>query len=278
MDEFEARIPYERCPLCDSNDSFEEMIGDCSGHVLYKPGIPRKMRWLRCRQCRHMYIDGYYSPAALNLIFANAQETQTPGQHVEDSRPVFARIVEVVCEWLPRPRGRWLDIGFGNGSLVTTAAEFGFHAVGLDLRESNVRLMQKFGFEAHAVEFEKYRPEEPFDVISMADVLEHMPYPKPALQHAHSLLREGGVLFLSMPNADSFAWKFLTWNNANPYWGEIEHYHNFGRERLYSLLEECSFEPVRYGVSMRYRACMEVVARKGGGSRGDKSRMRGLHD
>ena len=23
------------------------------------------MRWLRCRQCEHVYVDGYFSPAAL---------------------------------------------------------------------------------------------------------------------------------------------------------------------------------------------------------------------
>jgi hypothetical protein len=48
----------------------------------------------------------------------------------------------------------------------------------------------------------------------------------------------------------------------NPYWGELEHLHNFGRRRLYALLEETGFCPVRYGVSQRYLASMEVVARR----------------
>ncbi len=51
-------------------------------------------------------------------------------------------------------------------------------------------------------------------------------------------------------------------NRANPYWGEIEHYHNFGRTRLYALLEETGFELVRYGIRERYRACIEFIARK----------------
>jgi 2-polyprenyl-3-methyl-5-hydroxy-6-metoxy-1,4-benzoquinol methylase len=200
-------------------------------------------------------------------LFSSALSYQTPGDNVENARYVSARMVEFVCERLPAARGRWLDIGFGNGALMTTAAEFGFHVVGLDLREANVRLMQQFGYETYALEFENYRPSDPFDVISMADVLEHMPFPKQALRHAWALLRDGGLLFVSMPNSDSFLWKFLTREGVNPYWGEIEHYHNFGRERLYSLLAECAFEPVRYGVSVRYRACMEVAARKGTVSR-----------
>ena len=43
----------------------------------------------------------------------------------------------------------------------------------------------------------------------------------------------------------------------------MEHYHNFDRAGLYALLRECGFSPVYYGVSERYRACMEVAAIKG---------------
>lgn len=42
----------------------------------------------------------------------------------------------------------------------------------------------------------------------------------------------------------------------------LEHCHNFGRSRLWALLEECGFKPAEYGVSERYRACMEVLAIK----------------
>lgn len=145
---------------------------------------------------------------------------------------------------------------------MTTAAEFGYETVGLDLRKDNVQLMRELGFEAHAVDFFDYCPTAPFDVISMADVLEHMPFPKRSLQYALPLLRSDGLLYLSMPNADSFLWRAMTLKGMNPYWGEIEHYHNFGRRRLYELLEECGYEPVHFGISLRYLACMEIIARK----------------
>ncbi len=258
----QARIPYERCPLCDGTDYAEEMIGDCSSHSLYKPPLPKTQRWLRCRCCDHIYVEGSFTPAALTLLFSGAHPNQTPGKGIEQARYVSARMVEIVCRQMPAPEGRWLDVGFGNGSLLTTAAEFGFAVVGTDLRESHVEMMRQLGFEAHAVDFETYRPTEPLDVISMADVLEHMPFPKQALQHARALLRDDGLLFVSMPNSDSFIWQALSRDGVNPYWGEIEHYHNFGRQRLYALLRECGFEPVHFDVSFRYRACMEVIAKK----------------
>jgi protein O-GlcNAc transferase len=260
VDELLERITYPGCPLCRATDSVEVTVADCSAHPSYRFPLSKTIRWLRCRGCDHEYVEGYLCPAALSIIFADTLPHQDPGDNIENSRNISARMVENVCGLLPVPSGWWLDVGFGNGSLMTTAAEFGFETVGIDLRSANVEKMRQIGYEAHAVEFEVYRPNLTFDVISMADVLEHMPFPTRALEHAHSLLRQGGLLFMSMPNSDSFLWKVLTAKRANPYWKEIEHCHNFGRKRLYSLLREYGFEPVRYGVSQRYRACMEVIA------------------
>ena len=101
-------------------------------------------------------------------------------------------------------------------------------------------------------------------VISMADVLEHMPFPAKGLEAAHRLLESGGVLFVSMPHYDCATWRLLERSNAMPYWMEIEHYHNFSRDRLYRLLAETGFEPMSYAVSERYRVSMEVIARRSG--------------
>ena len=65
-----------------------------------------------------------------------------------------------------------------------------------------------------------------------------------------------------MPNMDAAAWRALDVARQNPYWAEIEHLHNFGRRRLHALLRAHGFEPVRYDVSQRYVACMEIVARR----------------
>ena len=50
--------------------------------------------------------------------------------------------------------------------------------------------------------------------------------------------------------------------NTNPYWGELEHYHNFSRDRLFALLDDSGFAVVDYDVSVRYYSCMEIIARK----------------
>ncbi len=257
---------YEACPLCASARFEPYALASCATHALYKPQLTAQMTWMRCDDCGHVFRNGYYTPEALAIIFADTHDRQRVGHEMELQRVVSARMVEKVAA--QRPRGRhlhqsWLDVGFGSGALLMTAQEFGFEPVGLDLRADNVRALNEFGIEAHCVDIADLDCEARFDVVSMADVLEHIAYPVKALRKAWALLKPGGVLFASMPNMDAPVWRVMDAANANPYWKELEHYHNFGRSRLYSLLAECGFHAPVYGVSERYRACMEVISVKG---------------
>jgi protein O-GlcNAc transferase len=262
METVHARIAYEACPLCDAIGSTPVLAAEVSGKPDYKPGFPPTISWLKCGACNHVYTDGYFRPESLAVLFADSPpETRPPGKNAETQRDVWAKVLDSVGAQRTSLGGRWLDVGFGDGALMATAAEYGYEVSGLDLRTQNVEIMRNYGFDAQTLDLGDYRPGELLDVISMADVLEHMPFPKVALRRARELLRPGGLLFVSMPNADSFVWSMLTRKQANPYWLEVEHYHNFSRTRLYGLLDECGFVPVRYGISQRYRACMEVIAR-----------------
>lgn len=254
------RVPYTACPLCKHEDFGFLREDDCSRHPSWAPPLQPVMRWMQCRACEHVFIEGPFTEAALQTVFAVTQNNQAAGAGIEANRAISARMIEKVLPYADS--GAWLDVGFGNGSLMFTADEYGFQTTGLDLRQGEVDRMRAFGFDAHAIDIVDAGFTDRFDVISMADVLEHTPDPVAVLQAAHDALRAGGILFLSMPNADAFLWQAMTAQKANPYWAELEHYHNFGRKRLCALLSETGFATVRYGVSERYRCCMEVIARK----------------
>lgn len=254
------RVPFGSCPLCECPKLIDSVKGDCSKHPLYQRGINPEMRWKQCTKCAHVFTEGYFTDEACKLIFGNTQPNQQVGYDLEPQRFVSARMIEKVLPYASE--GTWLDVGFGNGSLLFTAQEYGFEPVGTDLRENNVVVLSSLGIRAYCKNLADLPPDLKCSVVSMADVLEHMPYPRQGLRAAHKLLADGGVLMVSMPNMENVVWKALDQNGANPYWGEIEHYHNFTRSRLYSLLRETGFEPVRYSVSERYRVCMEIIARK----------------
>ncbi len=258
------RIPYLACPLCESRNLAALRTGDCSGHALYDKRLSPTIAWKKCGDCDHVFTDGYYTEEACRILFGRTQERQQVGGLLEQNRILSARMIEKVLPYAAA--GTWLDVGFGNGSLLFTAQEFGFRPVGIDLRSENVQAMKSIGFEAHCVDIAGLTLPEPCAVVSMADVLEHMPFPKDGLRAANRLLRTGGVLLVSMPNTESFVWQAMTEQDEKPYWGELEHYHNFSRTRLYALLEAHGFGVARYGISERYRACMEVVAVKRSGA------------
>lgn len=254
----EMRILYECCPLCDSEFISKSLVGNCSKHLLYRPEIPSEMQWMDCSECKHQFINGYFTDEALSLIFQKTQEKQKVGYEIEKQRYISARMIEKVIPYVSS--GSWLDVGFGNGSLIFTAEEYGFETIGVDLRLENVNAMKRLGFNAYCELVQNIEFEKPLSVVSMMDVLEHIPYPKEVLLSLHAKMVSGACLLVSMPNSENIIWKQMVAQNQSPYLGEIEHYHNFSRTRLYSLFDECGFEAVRYGISERYRACMEVLA------------------
>ena len=261
MQTVQTRIKYEECPLCGSKEFKGFFRTDCSRHPLYHPAISPEMTWCKCSICGHVFTDGYFTSEAADLVFSKTNESQRVGFDLEKQRYVSSTMIEKILPYFES--GNWLDIGFGNASLLYTAEEYGFTPVGVDLRRDNVAALASSGIEAHCVDIVDFKEQSGrFSVVSMADVLEHMPFPGQALKAVHSLLHDDGVLFVSMPNSDSALWRGLNNHNANPYWSELEHYHNFGRRSLYKLLEESGFVPVRFGISQRYRVCMEVIARK----------------
>ena len=260
---------YPACPLC---DSASETLGfaNCTPHGLWHEPLPPTIEWMRCTSCGHVHNHHYWTDAGLAEVFRNANAGQladASGNH-ESKRatwvPVVDRVVgllgghRVVANQDSRPV--WVDVGCGDGALVMTAADYGFASVGLDARAESVRRIQELGFSAMQHDFMALKFEIVVDVLSMMDVLEHIPYPREALRKAAQVLRPGGLIVLSMPDLASSSWKVMDAVKLNPYWLEIEHYHNFSRDRIVALLRESGFEVVDFTVPNRYKAQMELYA------------------
>ena len=259
------RILYQRCPLCQSAEMNRIATVNCTGHAMWREPLEPFMTWMQCGNCQHVFTEGYFTDEALQVLFGNTQDQQIVGNDLEMQRNTSARMISRVMSAIGLPNERlWLDVGFGNGSLLLTAKEFGFDVLGIDLRKKNVEDIQKFGINAYHGTLqgvaENVIPTPKPAVISMADVVEHEPFPLNTLHCARELIDELGTLLISMPNASAPLWHYWNSLNLNPYWYEIEHYHNFTREKLYAVLEESGFRATHYAISERYRCCMEILA------------------
>ncbi len=252
------RISYEACPLCSSSDIHLFKEADCTQHPAYIPSLPPTQSWYRCAPCGHVFTQGYLAPDAADLVLASAALTKPAKRDPKSQRIACGDIVGRVAR--RKPEGAWLDVQFGDGSLLFTAEEWGYRPVGIDPLRENVEAIKGLGYEAHHLPIENLDAPGRFGVVSMAGVLPHIPYPRMALAAAHTLLSPGGVLFCSMPNMATTVWRDMDDGGANPYWGEIEDYHSFTRERLYKLLKEHGFKAVEYDVGESGPAVMDVIS------------------
>jgi 2-polyprenyl-3-methyl-5-hydroxy-6-metoxy-1,4-benzoquinol methylase len=261
----DERIKYRACPLCQSTDIRPLGTVNCTGNKRWREPLEPSITWMNCLDCLHVFTEGYFTDEALAVLFGNTEYQQIVGTDIELHRKISAKMVGRVVNAFGLPYDRlWLDVGFGNGSLLMTAKEFGFEVFGIDLRKKNVEDIEQFGISAYHGTLQSAIEDVTFKsaptVISMADVLEHVPFPLDVLRCARGLLSYPGMLLISMPNASAPLWHHWNATNQNPYWGEIEHYHNFRRETLCALLRETGFKPVHYSIGERYRCCMELLA------------------
>lgn len=109
----------------------------------------------------------------------------------------------------PPPPLRWLDFGCGAGGFLKFMREHGPLAgrpvdlTGHDVGSYAEQLKARDGFRILGLDELSREPDGCYDVISMIEVIEHLPSPLEPLALVARLLRPGGLLLLTTGNLDS---------------------------------------------------------------------------
>jgi SAM-dependent methyltransferase len=144
--------------------------------------------------------------------------------------------------------GRLLDVGCSSGLFLVKAAEAGFDVVGLDpARAATGQARAALGDRGQVLEGtleDVDLPAGSFDAVTMWDVLEHVAEPTLFLRRASSLLREGGHLFVNVPDLESWPARLLgrRWPLLLP-----EHLNYFTEKSLSACAERAGLGPVASG-------------------------------
>jgi SAM-dependent methyltransferase len=104
-----------------------------------------------------------------------------------------------------RSEGRLLDLGCALGFLLGVARDLGYEVRGLDLNEGAIEAARReFGDRVHAGPLdERAFPGERFDVITLIDVLEHVPDPSSLFTAIRGRLDAQGIVAAVLPDAGS---------------------------------------------------------------------------
>jgi 2-polyprenyl-3-methyl-5-hydroxy-6-metoxy-1,4-benzoquinol methylase len=98
-----------------------------------------------------------------------------------------------------------LDVGCALGFMLEAASAAGWSPVGVETSEFAARYAgQHTGCPVYAGTLQKAAlPPESFDVVTLMDVIEHVPEPFELIAEIHRILRPGGVLLIVTPNFGS---------------------------------------------------------------------------
>jgi hypothetical protein len=203
----------------------------------------------RCTSFGHRHHPPIYACDGCGLLF------QWPMPAGEDLERAYAAVVDplymaerdnriltfrnVIRTLGPAQGRRLLDVGAYCGYFLEVARERGFRAEGLELSRWAAAHARDQGFTVHGETLaDRARSADRYEVLTMWDVVEHLPDPREELAAARMLLAPGGTLYLSTIDTGSLVARLL---GARWPWLMDMHLVYFDRATISALLEEAGF-------------------------------------
>jgi SAM-dependent methyltransferase len=206
-----ATVDIRPCPNCGSSNRITKFI---------EPPFQIVM----CSDCALVYLG---NPPDEGLIYEQYYESTEPDgrkyRAISDD-PFLAELHAINTQRSARiagikPSGRLLDVGCGRGNFLTIARDYGYDVYGIDISDRAVAYARKqFNLNIDVATLDDIaRTENRFDVITLWHVLEHFVDPFKHLLQVRSLLKEGGICVIEVPNLNSLKFRIARhkWHGGN---------------------------------------------------------------
>ena len=239
------------CPVCDSPQSKEVRSSQYPENISLE-----ELQSVYCASSDHTLLDRVVSCQSCGMVYLSprldAGLIQGGYEAVED--PVFVAqnpqriqtftksIAAITRRLGYQPKGKkLLDIGCAGGAFPVAARTAGFDAQGIEPS----RWLSDYGRRTYNIDIRQgilerdTFPKNSFDVISLWDVIEHVPEPHEILTTIHGLLGPQGYLWVNYPDIGSVVAKVLGWKW--PFWLSV-HLHYYVRATMQRQLERAGFE------------------------------------
>ncbi len=147
------------------------------------------------------------------------------------------KTLEEVIKW--KPKGKFLDIGAASGILVEEAGKMKFEAEGIEPSDFLHNLAIQRGLKVHKGTFPNSKTEGPYDVISVIDVIEHVPDPVGMLRDVKAAMKDDGIGVISTPDVESFVARIL----GKRWWHfRVAHIGYFSKKTFKRAFDEAGLE------------------------------------
>jgi 2-polyprenyl-3-methyl-5-hydroxy-6-metoxy-1,4-benzoquinol methylase len=217
---------------------------------------------IQCRDCSHVFLATPHTPTTIREMYQDYES--------EDRDFYFQGIQNGVIENMDRyleqcrqycltgrDHLRLLDIGCGTGALLSRAVRKEFECEGIEICEALARTAQRqVGVPVHNDFLENLGwQNDTVDVVTMYDLIEHVPDPAKEIRLAHKALRPGGILFVLTPNDDAlirriartgYRWSLHTFQRPMKRLYYFHHLSYFTKTSLVKPASAAGFEIVRF--------------------------------
>jgi len=243
------------CPVCGSNaNTVRYRLRDLAYNV------PGEFSVVMCDTCGHLYLSP--RPTADSLDACYPADYQPFRRAIEDEtgnfwlRRLRHRQQRTRCDQITRllAGGRLLDVGCATGLFLNEMrAQGGWTVAGIEPnREAADYARSRFGLEVFNGPIGAAPwPERAFDVITLWDVVEHLPDPANAMRKLRKLLADDGYLVMGTPDPGSLDAALFGPDWVG--WDPPRHLSVFSRAALSRLASEAGFRTERvYSFYGRY--------------------------
>ena len=215
---YDPNRPIEKDQACENCNSLFHMEmfpakyaenEDASIYQCTSSGHRTHGRILKCLHCGLVFNETRHDAKKLLDFYSNVEDP-TYLKNIDSRFKTFRYNFAKIKPRLPAS-GKLLDIGSYCGISLKVAHENGFETLGVEPSKwaagYSEEVMQERVFQG--VLRDLPTEEGPFDVITMWDVMEHLPHPVEEMKRIHSRLKPGGVFAFSTLFIDNWYPKIM---------------------------------------------------------------------
>jgi len=210
----------------------------------------------RCQDCGMTFMSDILTDDWLKVLYGEwISASQVDAIESSLERSCFQQTLEVIkhCMRFEKMlanradrRLRVLDFGCGDGNFLRVASLLGFDAVGIDFSDSRQARNRQLGavllYSTLAELRAKHPEDQPFDVITLFQVMEHLADPLDVLKTLAECLEPGGILVMEVPDARGLGdvpTNSAEYKLADP----LEHINQFTPDTLALMARRAGFVP-----------------------------------